>query len=510
MYIFKNALINIFRTKGRNILIALIILAISVSATLGLSIRQAAETAKKNSLDSLNITAQISIDRTALMQNSGNDKSSYSSALSGTSPLTIENMQTYAEAESVKDFYYSKSISVNGTEGFDPVDSEASSNTTPSYSSGKEPIAPANNNGFNKGSMGIQGDFTLIGYSSSEAMTGFVNGTSTLTSGSMFEESTENLDCLISDELAAFNGLDIGSTIIVSNPNSETETYTLNVVGIYNNAQSSVTTSSNMRGFSTSTDPANQIYLSYNAVNVITASSEASAVTSTDSSSGRETTTAIPAQSSGTYVFASLDDYNAFESQARDLGLSDVYTISSSDVTSYEQSLVPLENLSTMAGYFLVVVLAIGSLVLVVLNIFNIRERKYEVGVLTAIGMKKGKVALQFVTEILAITIIAVSLGGAIGAASSVPVTNSLLAAQVEETQTEVSNSLPPSQGKGGFADRVPSNRVNYISEVSSAVNITVLFQLLGVFILLALIAGCVSVIFIMRYEPLKILSNRD
>lgn len=507
MYIFKNALINIFRTKGRNILIALIILAISVSATLGLSIRQAAETAKNESLEALNITAQISVDRNSIMKNSGSDKSSYSSALSNTSSLTIDDMKIYAEAESVNTFYYSESISLNGSDGFDPVNTSTSNDeTTTSFTySNKGTIGSSSNAGFSRGSMGTQGDFTLIGYSSQDAMTDFANGTTTLTSGSMFDENTANLDCLISDELASFNNLSVGSTIVVTNPNVETETYTLNIVGIYNNSQSSVTTSSNMRGFSTSTDPANQIYLSVNAVNAITTTSSSIATT------GTETTTAIPSQASGTYVFATIADYNAFEGEARALGLSDSYAISSSDVTSYEQGLVPLENLSTMAGYFLIVVLGIGSLVLVVLNIFNIRERKYEVGVLTAIGMKKWKVATQFITEILAITLIAVTLGGAVGAASSVPVTNSLLASQVEETKEDMEESVSSMEtGKGGFSNSITRNSINYVSEVSSAVNITVLFQLLGVFILLALIAGCVSVIFIMRYEPLKILSNRD
>ena len=56
---------------------------------------------------------------------------------------------------------------------------------------------------------------------------------------------------------------------------------------------------------------------------------------------------------------------------------------------------MPLKNLSTFATYFLIVVLIIGAVILIVLNIFNIRERKYEVGVMTAIGMKKGKVAAK-------------------------------------------------------------------------------------------------------------------
>ena len=50
----------------------------------------------------------------------------------------------------------------------------------------------------------------------------------------------------------------------------------------------------------------------------------------------------------------------------------------------------------------------------------------------------------------------------------------------------------------------------NYITEVSSSVNLIVLLELLGACILLALVGGMVSVIAIMRYEPLQILANRD
>ncbi len=70
--------------------------------------------------------------------------------------------------------------------------------------------------------------------------------------------------------------------------------------------------------------------------------------------------------------------------------------------------------------------------ILIVLNIFSVRERKYEVGVLTAIGMKKSKVSLQFILETFMVTIVAIIAGGIIGAASSVPITNSLLASQIE------------------------------------------------------------------------------
>lgn len=53
------------------------------------------------------------------------------------------------------------------------------------------------------------------------------------------------------------------------------------------------------------------------------------------------------------------------------MGLSDDYTVSSSDLTSYEESLEPLQHLSEYAGYFLMVILAIGAVILIVLHILQ-------------------------------------------------------------------------------------------------------------------------------------------
>ncbi len=68
MYIIQNAWKSIIRSKGRNILIGLIALIISLSGCLALSIRQAAETARTDTLSQMSITAQINFDRSAAMQ----------------------------------------------------------------------------------------------------------------------------------------------------------------------------------------------------------------------------------------------------------------------------------------------------------------------------------------------------------------------------------------------------------------------------------------------------------
>ena len=119
MYIIKNALRCIGRSKGRSILIGIIALVIAISACIGLSIRQAAESAKVSALEGMSITATIDYDRAGAMGNmnggrpgSGGmpngefDKEMLEELMGRSKSLSLEEYQTYATAKSVKDFYY--------------------------------------------------------------------------------------------------------------------------------------------------------------------------------------------------------------------------------------------------------------------------------------------------------------------------------------------------------------------------------------------------------------------
>lgn len=557
MYIIRNALRCISRSKGRNILIGIIVLVIATSCCIGLSIRQAAESAKADALDNLSVTATISFDRQSMMKDmrgdrgqggamqgeaSGErpqfDREQFQQMMGGASSLTLEEYQIYAEASSVSDFYYTLTASMNGSDNLEPVSTDTASDTTDA-SNMKDISGNMSQGGYGggKGMMGTvsQGDFTLVGYSSDSAMTSFIDGTATITDGTVFEEGTSEYNCIISEELSAYNSIATGDEIEVSNPNNESETYTLTVVGIYSDSSANEN-SFRPTGFSSS-DPANKIYMSYTALESIVSASSQISQTITDETTGLSYNSAVTGTLSGTYVFDDADSYYVFEEEVRDLGLDDTYTVSSTDITSFENSLTPLNTLSKMAGWFLLVILIIGAVILIVLNIFSVRERKYEIGVLTAMGMKKGKVALQFMTELFTVTIIAVIIGVVIGGVCAVPVTNALLENQISSQQNRndmveqnfgrpgnmqgagdmgkpdgmVSNaSKMPDASGGGFMGDIFSQGADYITEINSAMNFTVVLQMLLIALLLTLISGAASMLFIMRYEPLKILANRD
>ena len=113
MYIVKNALRSISRSKGRNILIGIIVFVISFSACVSLSIREASDTAAEEAMDGLKVTAQITMDREGMMQR-GDSQEDRKELLQGTDALSLEELQQYAEAESVDSFYYTLSASLNG------------------------------------------------------------------------------------------------------------------------------------------------------------------------------------------------------------------------------------------------------------------------------------------------------------------------------------------------------------------------------------------------------------
>jgi len=234
MYILKNAIKNISRSAGRNILIGIIVLVIATSSCVALSIKQSATTAQDQAIKSLNITATIGVDRQKLMANAQKDGTDVRAIMQSTTGLTLDEMQKYTASSYVSDFNYYISSSISKSEGFEPV------KTTTDSAQAVNPDAKINTNQKNsmrdnqaqeavpgKGfsGMGTQGDFTLIGYNSEKAMTSFVNGTNKITCGVMFTEGTSDPVCIISDQIATFNSKVVGDKITVTNPNLDTETY---------------------------------------------------------------------------------------------------------------------------------------------------------------------------------------------------------------------------------------------------------------------------------------------
>lgn len=469
MYIFKNALRNVFRSKGRSILIGIILFVLMFSACIGLSIHQASITSQNASLELTNITAQISQDRFSMMKDfEPGNKEEMKDKMDSVESLSLDELQKYADSDYVSKFYYSANVSLQASDSFSLMENQQQ---------GPGPMGQENSS-----------SITITGYENDEAMTDFADGTSTITEGNMFDEQTEENQCIIPEDLATYNGVSVGDTIPLKVDDSTTVNFV--VTGFYS------TTASNPMNTS------NTIYTSYNVV------------------SNLSSTYNLDLNVNGTYVFNTVKDFNKFKKECTKKGLSDSYTVTSSDLQAYEQSVVPLQNLSKFATYFLIVVFVIGAIVLVVLNIFSIRERKQEIGILCALGMNKTKIVLQFFSETLFIALFAFIMGSGLGAVTSVPITNTLLENQISSTnsiiETKKQNfSRQETAPNNNFSkpskmDESYNQPLEKATTVSQAMNFNVLLEVGAISFVLVIISNCAALLCVMRYDPSSILSNRD
>lgn len=239
MFVIKNAWKGVTRNKGRNILIIVIVAIIAAAATISLSIRQAAATARASELENTTVTAQISLDRGKLISDSREQSKSDSDSSDSDSSskpdfdavrnaladkqLLLADYQKYAKASSaVKSTYYTETTGLAATDDFQPVTDSTDSDSSGSSNMKDSSDTAGTDNGTRQdeqsggpdGQMGdvagskdgagmVSGDFSLIGFSSDEAIANASNGSFTMVKGKVFGyDASSDGDAIISKSLA--------------------------------------------------------------------------------------------------------------------------------------------------------------------------------------------------------------------------------------------------------------------------------------------------------------------
>ena len=211
-----------------------------------------------------------------------------------------------------------------------------------------------------------------------------------------------------------------------------------------------------------------------------------------------------------TFILKDKDSVEKFTTEIKEKGLSEYYTLNT-NVEELESATKSIENVKTFATTFLLIMLAISAVVLFVINMINIRERKYEIGVFRTIGVSKFKLTLQFALEILIVSVVMLGIGAVCGSFLAKPVGNMLLENEIQSVQEEteqISNNF----GKGGPMDMNFGGTVNVqtIDTINAVVDITVVAQLLGIGLALMLVSSLASMISIQRFSPLTLLKERS
>ncbi len=483
MYIFKNAILSIKRNKGRNLLIGVIFIVIACAIAVSLAIRNSANTLINSYEDSYEITASIGMDRKNFMD--GFDPTSDSmdekiDEYNDIESITVEDIENYGDSKYVTDYYYTNKTSLNSD------DIEKVTSTRSDDDSSKKGFG-----GMSNPQETSSADFTLTGYSSINAMSDFIEGNYTITDGAV-STNFESTDILINEELASANDLSVGDTITFVNPDNKKLTYELTIVGIYSD-----NTESNDSRMSMFSNSANTIITNTTVIEQILNDDEE-----------------LESRVTPTFILTGKDVITDFENELKEKGMSEYFSVST-NLDQIEGETASITNVKTFATTFLIITLIIGGIVLFVLNMINVRERKYEIGVLRTIGMKKSALASQFIIEILSISMLSLVIGTAVGSLISVPVANNLLASEIESSKNSY-NEIENNFGAPGEFDKSKINKFNgvvsvdKITSIKAVVDIKVIIELIGLGIVLSFISSLASMINIQRFSPLTILKERS
>ena len=194
-----------------------------------------------------------------------------------------------------------------------------------------------------------------------------------------------------------------------------------------------------------------------------------------------------------------------FEAELRRKGLPDDYIVRT-DESAFESVIGPVESLNNLSLTFLIIVLVLGAIIMALLSAIAIRERKYEIGVLRAMGMKKKHVAIVLWIEIIAIACICFTFGIFAGTALSQPVSDSMLTWQ-EQTSASAVQSTSLADRMNGPGD---SGGEEETAKIDISVSGSTALEIFIITILLASVAGIILVSRITKSEPIKILMERN
>lgn len=495
MFIFKNAWISIIRNKGRNILIGAIVLVIACACTITLAINNTASDLINSYSSAYLKELTLSFDRQSMMKDfdmKGEEgREQAKEKFENITLYTVDDVKSFAESDYIESYYYTYSLSLNGN-SIEKAEIETE------YAKG----GVVGDRG-GKGQMGLNSlDFTLIGYSSIESMNEFINGTYSMVeiTDNAWDVAFDGNYVFINEELADYNELGLNDKIKLEDEAGNT--YEFEIIGIFEDNEEPE--DSMMSMFSNS---ANTIVTNANILVNIDNENDS-----------------INGSISPTFIIDDYENAEAIQAEFYEKGLDETYVVETNQEMA-ESGVSSVKNVKSFATTFLIITLLIGGIVLFILNMINIRERKYEIGVFRTIGISKLKLTMQFVSELLVVSLVALIIGAGIGAAMSKGVSNSLLSSEIESS-TNSSEQMRNNFGgmgekidgsDGGRGGNIPdlnkmsgTPSIQAYDSIDAVVNVTVILELLGIGLSLVLISSLAAMINIQRFSPLTILKERS
>lgn len=496
----KRAWLAVVRKPGKSILMGLILFAMANLICATIAINKSVDESVEYAKESLGGTVYLQADTEALREQM---MSSMESGDMGVGPgqivrpsVDIEVANEIADSEYVKDYSYSMSGTAKAV-NFEVVESSAGGGgfmmRGMRFGDSEEEV--------------IEADIQIQAYNAFAFVDRVQSNTLTY-EGDYFDEST-GLGVMISSDLALEAELEVGDSLKLQNVYTSAE-IELEVIGIY-----------------TVTEDGYNANLMY--TNIETAAQFLDEEQYADGNYG--------VQSVSYYVTnAEYSDEFIAEINEKYPSLADDGLALDIDESAYEQMVGPITSVGSFAMVILVVVIIASVVIVALIVTLNVRERRYEMGVLMSLGATRMNVLGSIFLELLIVGTVFFGLSIGTSTILAQSMGDSLLSSQLTMSEQEQANNF----GRGNNAGRAggPTMRVDgasggapemptvsigggspfgggmsnaeAIDDIDVSVGLDTYALLFATGYLVLLLAMIVPGANIMRYQPKEILSGKE
>jgi putative ABC transport system permease protein len=335
--------------------------------------------------------------------------------------VPVATAEEIAESEYVKDYTYSISATANAN-GFTPVETEEQEMRNAFGGGGAGGFG-----GMRGGSGEVlaamqRGDMTVVGINSFAFVSEYEAGNMELAAGEVISEATDDR-VMISADLADASGLAVGDTLKLDAVGEASGTVELVVIGIYE------VTTDNFN--------ANTLYLNPATAQKLLAADEELGVSSVK------------------YYLTSAEVKEAFiaEAEAKYPTLAEDGLKLDIDTSAYDQMVGPIETVGGFATTILWVVIVAAVVIITLMVMINVKDRRYEMGVLMSLGARRSNILGQILAELVLVGTVAFALSVGTGGLIAGAMGEGLLAQQLamDEQQTTQNFGRGQNAGRGGF-----------------------------------------------------------
>lgn len=333
-----------------------------------------------------------------------------------------------------------------------------------------------------------RGDTEIQGINSFSFVSDVEDGNMKIVDGQAFDESTKN-GVVISSELAEANSIKVGDEMKFKRTSDDAEV-AFTVVGIYQTS----TEDFNYNIVYTNIDGAKRL-LTEDQQKDLTVQNVRYYLTS--------------AEDKDVFLSETKSKYPNIESDGLKLDIDD---------SAYQTMVGPIENVGSFAVTVMWIVIIATVAIITLIVVINVKDRRYEMGVLLSVGAKRKNILGQIFIELVVVGTVGFMLSLGTSQIIAQKMGDGLLQQQItasQQQQDESNNNLPArglnarGGGPGGVFGQQTSNaqEIDTIDVSAGTKEYATLFGLGYLILIAAMILPSVN---ILRYQPKTILTGKE